>query len=818
MKNKIEKSLSNLLLESSLEHTQTAIIITDANGVLTYVNKYAREMYGLPDEDLTPKDWSKFFTLLYPDGKTPIEVVDLPLYRLLNGEAVNDYELCVRTKKDNKLSYYLINGNQIKDRNHEVIGTFLIAVNITAPKVLEQELKVTIENYDKLIENTPNPILIHKDGSILFVNPKAAEIIGAKDSNDIIGKCFLDLIHSDSKESVIKRITQVKSGKKLEFIETKITTLDEETRIVESSAINVVYRGQEAIMAVGKDVTERNRIREQLEKSRQQYQSLFEFHPDAIFVFDLEGNFVSANAACYNLSGYTPEQLIGTSFIPLLRPEDINIVLTHFQKTMEGEPRNYECTLLDKKGDFISLSITNVPIVVDGKTVGVYGIAKDLTDQKKLQEKIQYLAYYDSLTNLPNRQLLSERLKEVLTESEQNNLSFAVLFIDLDRFKFINDTMGHDVGDQLLKEVAKKLQLSIRDQDMVSRLGGDEFIILLKNVEKEEVNRIAHRIIAQFSSPLHLVGVGDVLITPSIGISLYPDDANTIDAMIKFADTAMYMAKAKGRNNFQFHTSEMSQILQRKVSIEKNLRNATDNHEMEIYYQPIINLETQDLIGAEALLRWNNPELGVISPVEFIPIAEETGIIQEMGEWVLKEACLQIKQWIHQGHKNLQVMVNISIRQLQNRNFHHIVEQILNEVGLDAKHLVLEITESILHDPHDSIVVLNQLREKGVKIALDDFGTGYSSLSYLKHLPIDRLKIDRSFIQDLATNSNALSMVKSIIDIGRNLNLRIIAEGIETEEQFTVLKDLQCTKGQGYYISKPLCPKTFERTILKKLL
>ncbi|WP_078548395.1 EAL domain-containing protein [Litchfieldia alkalitelluris] len=819
MKNKIEELLDNLsLLELSLEHTRTAVVITDKNGALTYVNKYTREMYGLPDEVLSPEQWSKFFTALYPDGKTPIDRADLPLFRLLNGESVHDYELCVRTKKDDKLNYYILNGDQLKDKNNEIVGTFLMAVNITIPKLLEQELKVTVENYDKLIENSPNPIIIHKDGIILFANPEAAKILGAKNSNEIIGKHLLNFIHSDSKEGVLQRFNQVKSGQKLEFIETKLTRLDEETRVVETSSINVVYRGQEAIMSVGKDITERNRVREQLEKSRQQYQSLFEFHPDAVFMFNLEGNFVSANYTCEKVSGYTPEQLIGTSFIPLLIPEDLDRVLTNFQKTIEGAPQNFECSIFHKQGHAINLSVTNVPIVVDGKTVGVYCIAKDMTEQRNMQEKIHHMAYYDSLTNLPNRQLLSERLKEVLTESEQNNHSFAVLFIDLDHFKFINDTMGHDVGDLLLKEVAKRLQLSIRDQDMVSRLGGDEFIILLNNVEKEVVNRIALRIIDQFRSPLDLKNVEEVLISPSIGISLYPDDANNIDAMVKYADTAMYMAKAKGRNNFQYYTSELSQILQRKVSIEKSLRKAIHNHEMEIYYQPIINLKSGDLIGAEALLRWTNPEMGVISPVEFIPIAEETGIIQEIGEWVLKEACTQNKQWMNQGHDNLQIMVNISIRQLQNRNFYQKVEKILKEVGLDAEHLVLEITEGILHDPHDSIVILNQLREKGVKIALDDFGTGYSSLSYLKHLPIDRLKIDRSFIQDLITNPNAVSMVKSIIDIGRNLDLKIVAEGIETEEQLAVLKELQCTNGQGFFISEPLCSKTYENTILKELL
>ncbi|GGM38046.1 hypothetical protein GCM10011351_25270 [Paraliobacillus quinghaiensis] len=816
MKNEIEESIDNVsLLELSLEHTRTAIIIANKNGELTYINNYAKEMYGLPDEVLPSEDWSNYFTLLYPDGKTPIELVDLPLYRLLNGEEVRDYELSVRTKSDGKLNYYLLNGNQMKDKNNQIVGSFLIAVNVTAQKVLEQELKVTVESYHQLIENSPELILIHKDGIVLFVNPEAVNIMGAKHSNEIIGRFLLDFVHSDSKEGTLDRIKKVKNKQKLEYIEQKITRFDGEARVVEASAINVVYQGQEAIMSVGKDVTERNGVREQLEKSKQQYQSLFEFHPDAVFMFDLEGNFVSANPACEKVSGYKPVELIMTSFVPLLIPEDLDRVLTHMQQTIEGAPQYYECSIFHEQGHLIDLSLTSIPIVVDGKTVGIYGIAKDMTEQKKMQEKINHMAYYDSLTNLPNRRLLNERLEEVLTESEKNNQSFAVLFIDLDRFKFINDTMGHAIGDQLLKVVAKRLQLSIPDKDMVSRLGGDEFIILLTNVKKEEVDSIAHRIIEQFSLPLDLDSAEEILISPSIGISLYPDNANDVDAMVKYADAAMYMAKAKGKNNFQYYTSEMSQIIHRKVAIEKNLRKAIQNHELEIHYQPIINLESENLIGAEALLRWTNQEMGVISPAEFIPIAEETGLIQEIGEWVLREACRQNKDWIDQGYDSLQIMVNISIRQLQNVNFHHLVDQILDEVGLDSKHLVLEITESILHDPHDSIVVLNRLRDKGIKIALDDFGTGYSSLSYLKHLPIDRLKIDRSFIQDLETNSNAVSMVKSIIDIGRNLNLKIIAEGIETEEQFEVLKELQCTNGQGYYISKPLSSKAFEKTILK---
>lgn len=813
MINKIDELSNTTFLESLLEQTQTTVVICDKNGVMTYVNKYAREQHEMPNSDVPYEEWSNFFTLLKSDAKTPIDKDDLPLFRLLRGESINDYEVCIKNEKKNILRYYLFNGSVIRDEHGEINGAFLVGADITAQKTLAQELKISVENYDKLLENAPNPILITKDGILLFANPQAATSLGFERYDEVIGKHLFDFIHPDDFHDVLQRMKLLEAGEKLDFVENKIVQADGSIRIVENSSIKVVYQGLEAILTVGRDVTERNRVREQLDKSRQQYQSLFAFHPDAVFMLDLEGTYVSTNAACYTLTGYT-EDLVGKPFLPLLNPDDHQRVLMHFQKTIEGEPQNYECSIFHKKGHFITLNITNVPIVVDGETVGVYGIAKDLTEQIKMQEKIHHMAYYDSLTNLPNRLHLNERLKEVITESEQKGQLFAVLFIDLDRFKFVNDTMGHDVGDLLLKEVAKRLQLSTRDQDMVSRLGGDEFIILLNNVQKDEVSLIAHRVLDHFRTPLDLGSMGEVLISPSIGISIYPDDAKTIDAIIKFADMAMYMAKAKGRNNFQYYSNEMSQTLQRKVSIEKYLRDAIQNNEMDIHYQPIINLDSNILIGAEALLRWTNPKLGVISPLEFIPIAEEGELIHEIGEWILKEACKQAKRWVNEGHENFQIMVNLSIRQLQNRHFDRIVEQTLHEVGLEAKHLVLEITEGILHDPNDSVEILNRIRNKGVKIALDDFGTGYSSLSYLRHLPIDRLKIDRSFIQDLATNSNAYSMVKSIIDIGKNLDLRIVAEGIETQAQLDALKDLHCTKGQGYYISKPLTKEAFERTIL----
>ncbi|MGA9227377.1 MAG: EAL domain-containing protein, partial [Mesobacillus sp.] len=392
----------------------------------------------------------------------------------------------------------------------------------------------------------------------------------------------------------------------------------------------------------------------------------------------------------------------------------------------------------------------------------------------------------------------------------------AVLFLDLDRFKIINDTKGHRVGDLLLKVVASRLKNAVQDKGLVSRQGGDEFIILLKGLNKAQVIEVAERILGEFSEGIDVENQ-EFFVTPSIGISMAPGDGQDEETLIKHADTAMYLAKERGKNNFQFYTNQLHGLSSRKMELENGLRKALEQDQLMLHYQPQVNLETGKIIGVEALVRWQHPENGIISPGEFIPLAEETGLIVPLGKWVLQKASAQNKEWHDKGFSSIPISVNISVRQLQEDRFIDTVKQILDQTGLDPSYLDLEITESIMQNSENTAMILNQLKDLGVTLAIDDFGTGYSSLSLLKHLPIDKIKIDKSFVDDIIHHANQGAMVKTIIDMGHNLQFDVIAEGVEEQEQVAFLLRNGCMIGQGYHFSRPLPPDAMEDLLKKNM-
>jgi diguanylate cyclase (GGDEF)-like protein len=387
------------------------------------------------------------------------------------------------------------------------------------------------------------------------------------------------------------------------------------------------------------------------------------------------------------------------------------------------------------------------------------------------------------------------------------------LFIDLDRFKIINDTKGHSTGDVILKEVAKRLQNTVQKEGMVSRQGGDEFIILIENTNKENATLIAQRILDEFLIPLE-VKDQEFFITPSIGISIYPTDGNDEETLIKNADTAMYVAKGHGKNKFQYYAANLNVNSIQMMELENGLRKALEQNQLVLHYQPQVELTTGNIVGIEALLRWQHPKLGLISPSTFIPLAEETGLIVPIGEWVLKTACKQNKAWQDAGVQSVPIAVNISVRQLQEDHFVDYVVNVLDQAGLNPKYLELEITESIMQNIDESMIILNQLKEYGVNLSIDDFGTGYSSLSYLRHLPIDKIKIDKSFVDDILYHTTQGVMARTIIDMGNHLQFSVIAEGIEQKEQVEFLQQNECNIGQGYFFSRPLTVDQMEEYLI----
>jgi diguanylate cyclase (GGDEF)-like protein/PAS domain S-box-containing protein len=436
-----------------------------------------------------------------------------------------------------------------------------------------------------------------------------------------------------------------------------------------------------------------------------------------------------------------------------------------------------------------------------GQLIKINGVFTDITEHKKAEEKIEYMAFYDDLTGLPNRNLFYKRLKQEMFHASENNKKVAVIFMDLDRFKSINDTLGHHTGDLLLQAVSNRLKTVLNDHSIISRIGGDEFTIVLPSDTHSECEILAKKLIDLFSIPF-LLESHEIFITPSIGISLFPDHGITEDELIKKADLAMYYAKDRGKNNFYVYTSGLEKIHSRKMKVENSLRKAIEKDELSLFYQPKVELTTGKIIGMEALLRWNHPEFGHVSPVEFIPLAEESGLIIPIGEWVLRTACLQNKEWQRLGVSCIPVSVNVSARQL-NSDIVGTVMKVLQETQLDPGCLELEITESVMQNINESSVILNKLKELGIQLSLDDFGTGYSSLSYLSHLPVDSVKIDRSFINDILNNNGGI-LVKTIIDMGRNLKFSVIAEGVENEQQIRFLRENNCYIAQGYYYSPPV--------------
>lgn len=433
---------------------------------------------------------------------------------------------------------------------------------------------------------------------------------------------------------------------------------------------------------------------------------------------------------------------------------------------------------------------------------------------QKALSQVEKMALYDQLTGLPNRYMLNKYLLKTIGRGKQMKKSLAILFLDLDRFKYVNDTMGHRSGDLLLRDVSTRLSRSVREGDLIVRFGGDEFIILLEDINKVYVMEVAQRIIGEFVQPFIIMG-NKLYITTSIGISLFPDDAENQEDLIASADKAMYIAKERGKNNFQFYSS-VKDTVNRKLNLERELRSAIDNNEIYIHYQPQVDIGTNQIVGMEALLRWDNSELGKIRPDEFIPIAEESGLIIPIGRWVLKTACTQLKTFDKSGHSLWTVGVNVSPYQFKDPNFIDDVKHIIHETGIRPELLDIEITENLMQNIEESRIIIDELKKIGVSISIDDFGTGYSSLSLLSSLKIDRIKIDRVFINEMVTNTNTATLVKTIIEMGTNLNTEIVAEGIETEKQALLLKGLNCTIGQGYFYFPPLTIQEMEKLLIKE--
>ncbi|MCX7570640.1 EAL domain-containing protein [Tumebacillus sp. DT12] len=542
----------------------------------------------------------------------------------------------------------------------------------------------------------------------------------------------------------------------------------------------------------------------QLAFSELRYRSLFEHNPEAVITLDLEGRFTEANPAAETMLGHRVEDLRDMRVLPFLEREGIETARQLYEQVMNGQAAHFELQLRSANDRLLDVSATGVPMYVDDVITGLYVIAQDITERKRTEAAINHMAYHDDLSGLPNRRLFVARLAEQIEAASKTEGQLAILYLDVDRFKTYNDSLGHPFGDDLLQEVAARLTRCAAAEMTVARLGGDEFTLLLPQVDGPEAPmRLAERVCASVSEPLLIQGY-EVQVSASVGIALYPQDGSDVLTLMRNADTAMYRAKSRG-NTWQFYdAATMDSKPYERMMLETELRKALERSEFLVYYQPQLNARTGQIEGVEALVRWMHPERGLVSPFHFIPLAEETGLIEPLGDWVLRTACQQMRQWQVAGLPVERVAVNLSLRQFQHQDLVASVTRALAEAELAPSALELEITESMTMDVRYTKQVLGELKALGVQIGIDDFGTGYSSLSYLKSFPIDRLKIDQSFVRDILCDENDAAIVSTIISMAHHLKLKVIAEGVETAEHLQVLTEQGCDEAQGYLFSPPV--------------
>ncbi len=682
-------------------------------------------------------------------------------------------------------------------------------------KTLEQQqraLRESESNFRALADNANDGMLIIVDRkTFAYANRRAAEITGYS-LNELLGLAVTDLIHSEYQVMIEARYAAVARREQVpRQFETLFVTRNGCHVPVEVTSARTDWEGQSAELVILRDITERKETEKALKASEERYRMLVENQSDLVIKTDAAGSLLFVSPSFCEIFGKREDELLGEPFMPLVFADDQKATLESRQE-LYHPPYScyYEQRALTREG-VRWLGWSEKAILDDANRIeAIVGMGRDITDRKRAEEEIQQLAYYDSLTGLPNRVLLHDRLSQATALANRDGRHVAVLFLDLDRFKWVNDTLGHVIGDQLLKSVADRISATVRECDTVSRLGGDEFIVVLSAFDHDEdISRVAEKILTAVSGAI-LLDNREIYTTVSIGIAIFPNDGADNNILMKNADIAMYQAKEQGRNNFQYFSQEMNVKTLEHLLLETSLRRALEREELFLVYQPQMDLQSGMVVGMEALLRWQHPDLGIIAPATFIPVAEETGLIIPIGEWVIRTACLQNRAWQRSGYMPLRVAVNISGCQFRQLNFTEMVAGILAETGTDAALLELELTESILMtNAAATVTLLHRLKAMGVSLSIDDFGTGYSSLSYLKHFPINRVKIDRSFVRDISSNPDDAAIAAAIIAMSHSLNLKVTAEGVELQEQLEFLASRSCDEIQGFLLSAPLSVAEF---------
>ncbi|PLX83727.1 MAG: GGDEF domain-containing protein [Desulfuromonas sp.] len=788
-----ELALAGKEIQTILDSAGAGILVVDHQMCLVAHNRKSQEMF-FPDRD--DVIGGNFRTVL-------CEPEDIP------DECVFDQVVAARwtvEQTDTEIGgrHYHVVGAPIKNQHDEIVQVVLVYTDISERRQIELSLRETEHRLQTIVDSVQAGIVLvdPETHTIVEVNETALEMSGLS-REEIIGMNCQDAICTAHKG--LCPVTDL--GKNLFNRECALRHVSRKNPTILKTVTEVTLRGRKLLLETFIDISARKKAEKALQESELRFRALYEQAPLAYQSLDNDGCFIEVNQAFLSMLGYTREEVIGRYFSEFMTPESARKQVKALPQFLEtGVIDGVEFSLLDKGGEEMIVSVVG-RVGTDGQGCfkQTHCILHNITERKRTEQKIEQLAYYDGLTELPNRALLRDRLHQVLAQAKRDASQVAILFLDLDRFKQVNDTQGHAVGDELLKMVADRLRSCVRSTDTVARLGGDEFVVVLTSITKmHDVTAMARKILDELCRPFSLIGV-EIHSSGSIGVALYPSDGEDEETLLKNADTAMYAAKDHGRNNYQFFSEEMNRKAVERLAMENYLREALELDQLSLHYQPQLDLETGRMTGMEALLRWNHPDLGMISPATFIPLAEESGLIVPIGEWVLRSACRQAKAWQDNGCHVPRVAVNLSARQFGQPNLAASVDQILQETGLDPDCLELELTESgILESASDAILTLTDLKVRGIHLAIDDFGTGYSSLSYLKNFPIDRVKIAQTFVRDIPQDQDDAAIVEAVIMMAKSLRLRVIAEGVETKEQLAFLRERGCNEMQGYYFSRPL--------------
>jgi diguanylate cyclase (GGDEF)-like protein/PAS domain S-box-containing protein len=809
-----EESLRKLQREHELilNAVGEGICRVDLDGRIAFANPAAAGLTGWSLDELAGVNLHSVVHHTRPDG-TPYPREQCPLYLTLTDQHDRRVDEEVFWRKDGTSFPVEYIVTAVHDEQGRTVGGVTVFHDITERRRAVAALQESERRFHEMLQNVKLiAVMLDREGNIIFCNDFLLELTGWRRS-EVQGQSWFDLFLGPEDRQTIASfyLASIGTGHLPVHRENDIVTRNGGRRRIAWN--NTPLRDPDGKVmgaaSIGEDITEHRKAEEHLLL----WSKVLENSVEGIMVTDADNAIVTVNQAFTRVTGYALEEVRGKN--PRLlqaKRQDRGFYQNMWAAITETGHWQGELWNRRKNGE-VYPQWTSISTLRDsqGAITHHIGVFSDITERKAADERIRYLAHYDVLTGLANRTLLQARLEQALAAARRDRTYVALLFLDLDRFKNINDSLGHYSGDTVLQAVGERLRACVREGDTVARLGGDEFVIMLPDLRAgDDAARVAEKVFGAMAHPFFIAG-HELNLTLSLGISVYPDDGNEIGSLIKNADAAMYHAKEAGRNNYQFYTGDMNARALEALALENRLRHALERRELLLYFQPQVDLWSGRIIGAEALLRWQQPELGLVPPGKFIPIAEERGLIVPIGDWVLRNACAQNLRWQQQGLPAMPVAVNISALQFHQKGFVDKVAQAVQQSGLDPRYLELEITESILmRDAEATVAMMRALRAMGLKLSIDDFGTGYSSLSYLRRFPLDRLKIDQSFVRDMAANSDAAAIASVIITLAKTLKLKAIAEGVETQAQLDLLRAQGCDEMQGYYFSKPLPAAEFE--------